>query len=126
MSSNTEIEMKPKSDRRLSIKHRGYSRFLLNTVRTARSPEIAMLDSLSDIHEWLVRAMPQYRHSWTVKAKAQGIREYLRAVYILTQEFFEDCEQENIKFQFDLSSAEKVIEGLGEPYKFDKAINQND
>jgi len=114
--------MKSKTDRKLSIKHRGYSRFLLNTVRTARSPEIAILDSLADIHEWFVRAMPQYRQSWTVKAKAQGIREYLRAVYILTQELFEDCERENIKFQFDLSSAEKVIEGFGEPYKFDKQI----
>src|SRR3990172_686401 len=105
--------MKPKSDRKLGIKHRGYSRFLLNSVRTARSPEIAILDSLSDIHEWFVRAMPQYRHSWAVKAKAQGIREYLRAVYILTQELFEDCEKENIRFSFDLSAAEKVIESLG-------------
>lgn len=97
------------------ITDRGDRRFALNIIRAGRTPEIAALDMIADLEAWLRRAYPLYKHSWSTKAKAQGVREYLKAVYILTQEFFQECRDQNIDIPNSAlvfkSNIERVIEG---------------
>lgn len=97
------------------ITERGNRRFTINLVRGGRTPESAMLDMLSDIESWFRIASPIYRESWSIKVKAQGIREYIKAVYVLTEQFFRDCEEQDIKIprsaKVAKSDIERVIEG---------------
>jgi len=89
---------------------RGDKRFVINIMRASRHPEDAALDMLADIETWFRRALPHYRNSWSLKAKAQGIREYTKAVYALTEEFFTDCEEQGIKIPRSALIAKSDIE----------------
>ena len=94
---------------------RGDKRFVINIMRSSRYPEDAALDMLSDIETWFRRALPYYRNSWSLKAKAQGIREYTKATYVLIEEFFVDCKDQGIKIHRSglttASDIEHEIEG---------------
>ena len=94
---------------------RGDKRFSINIMRASHYPEEAALDMLSDIETWFRRALPHYRMSWSLKAKAQGIREYSKATYALVEEFFNDCEDQGIKIPrsglIAKSRIEHAIEG---------------
>jgi len=89
---------------------RGDKRFVINIMRASRYPEEAALDMLADIETWFRRALPHYRNSWSLKAKAQGIREYTKAVYALTEEFFADCEDQGVKIPRSALTAKSDIE----------------
>ncbi len=97
------------------IAERGNRRFTINIIRAGRTSETAALDMIADLEAWLRRAYPLYKHSWSTKAKAQGVREYLKAVYVLTQEFFQECRDQNIDIPNSAlaskSDVERVIEG---------------
>ena len=97
------------------IAERGNRRFAVNIVRTGRTPETASLDMIADLEAWLRKAYPLYKHSWSTKTKAQGVREYLKAVYILLEEFFQECRDQNIDIPNSAlvlkSDIERAIEG---------------
>ena len=94
---------------------RGNSRWAINIMRTGALSEEAALDMLSDIETWFRKALPHYRNSWSLKAKAQGIREYTKATYALVEEFFNDCRDQGIDIPRSAlrakSSIEYIIEG---------------
>ncbi len=94
---------------------RGDKRFVINIMRASHYPEEAALDMLSDVETWFRRALPHYRMSWSLKAKAQGIREYSKATYALIEEFFADCKDQGIEIPrsglIAKSRIEHTIEG---------------
>ena len=73
-----------------TIMQRGNKRWILNIIKASRTPEDAMLNVLSDVEAWLRYSLPHYRSSWNLKMKSRGTREYLRAAYILIEEFFDE------------------------------------
>lgn len=94
---------------------RGNQRFAINMMRVSHNPDQAALDMLADIETWFRKALPHYKNSWSLKAKAQGIRGYTKAVYALIEEFFVDCEDQGIKIPRSglvaKSHIERTIEG---------------
>ncbi len=94
---------------------RGNQRFAINMMRASHNPDQAALDMLADIETWFRMALPHYKNSWSLKAKAQGIRGYAKAMYILIEEFFVDCEDQSIQIPrsglIAKSTIERTIEG---------------
>ncbi|KKN68681.1 hypothetical protein LCGC14_0448720 [marine sediment metagenome] len=94
---------------------RGNQRFVINMMRASYNPDQAALDMLADIETWFRKALPHYKNSWSLKAKAQGIRGYTKAVYALVEEFFADCEDQGITIPrsglIAKSDIERAIEG---------------
>jgi hypothetical protein len=84
-------------------------------MRASHNPDQAALDMLADIETWFRMALPHYKNTWSLKAKAQGIRGYAKAMYILIEEFFVDCEDQGIKIPrsglIAKSTIERTIEG---------------
>ncbi|KKN42152.1 hypothetical protein LCGC14_0716210 [marine sediment metagenome] len=91
---------------------RGNERWAINIMRANRLPERAALDMLADIETWFRRALPHYRNSWSLKAKAQGIRAYTKATYALIEEFFVDCKEQNMEIPRSALTAKSDIEHI--------------
>ena len=89
---------------------RGDKRFAINIMRAGHSPENAALDMLADIETWFRQALPHYRMSWSLKAKAQGIRAYSKATYALIEEFFADCKDQGVDIPRSALTAKSDIE----------------
>lgn len=89
---------------------RGTKRFAVNLVRMHREPEEAILDILADANEWLRHSLPIYKQSWSVKAKAHAAREYMRAAYLLIEEFFADCREQQINIPRSARTSKSVVE----------------
>lgn len=106
------------SNKRPNIREQGDKRWVINLVKASRNSEGTMLDILSDVEAWLRHSLPHYRSSWRVKTKAGSVREYLRATYILLEEFFAELETEGIKIPRSgmkggrVTTVEQLIEGL--------------
>lgn len=100
-----------------TVAKRGNHRWPINIVRSSREPEEAMLDMLGDIEAWLRRALPHYRSSMRARIKANGIREYTKAVSVLIEEFFADCRDQHIEIPRSALTSQSTIERLIEGRK---------